>query len=113
MFGLNACGASMVSGEIEAISAQLLLVVHVIESIDCAAASPRARQLWRAASIERTPQARSPASAASIQPEHPRTLLARSQIPAFKRYNASLLLTNAMCVPSGDHEGTLIVPCPP
>ncbi len=23
------------------------------------------------------------------------------------------LLTNAMCLLSGDHEGTLIVPCPP
>ena len=28
-------------------------------------------------------------------------------------YKTSLLLTNATCAPSGDHDGTLIVPWPP
>ena len=31
----------------------------------------------------------------------------------FTRYSIAVLLTNASIVPSGDHDGTLIVPCPP
>ena len=34
-------------------------------------------------------------------------------VGAHSIYSASLLLTNATCVPSGDHDGTLIVPWPP
>ena len=34
--------------------------------------------------------------------------------PAFyASYSTAVLLTNASIVLSGDHEGTLIVPCPP
>src|SRR3954447_6047540 len=35
----------------------------------------------------------------------------KSGMSPFQR--ASELETNATCVPSGDHDGTLIVPCPP
>ncbi len=33
--------------------------------------------------------------------------------PGPKHHGSIELLTNAACRPSGDHEGTLIVPCPP
>ena len=40
-------------------------------------------------------------------------LEARATAPADPSYCTSLLLTNAIMRPSGDQDGTLIVPCPP
>ena len=37
----------------------------------------------------------------------------RVPIAVYARHSMAVLLTNASIVPSGDHEGTLIVPCPP
>ena len=37
----------------------------------------------------------------------------RAPIAVYARYSMAVLLTNASIVPSGDHDGTLIVPCPP
>ena len=40
-------------------------------------------------------------------------LLGHQVLSHVAAYRASEFDTNAMCVPSGDHDGTLIVPWPP